>query len=498
MNGPEPESLDPHLITGQPESRLCEALFEGLVARDAQGRIVPGVAESWELSPDGRTYTFHLRSCRWSDGHPLTAAELVASWQRAISPKTASRYADLYDDIENARSYRLGRLKDFSRVGVRAPDARTVIVRLEHPVPYFLDLCAQPVFYPVPIATVERWKDDWTKPRHIVSNGAYTLVSWRINDRVCLRKNPLYWRANEVHISRIDALAVTQATTAFNLFYTSGADLILDKGLVPTFFLESLSRQPYFHSGPFFATYFYRFNVTRWPLSDPRVRKALAMSINKNRLVTRITRAGERIAPSLTPPGVPGYTPPKGLAYNPERARQLLAEAGFPGGKGFPRLSILYNAGQQNEQIATEIQAMWREVLGIDVELRNEEWKVYLGSLSSLQYDIARSSWVGDYLDPNTFLSLFLSGGGNNNTGWSNRRYDALLQEAAREATQKRRFERLREAEELLLEEAPIAPLYFYQAVLLYHADHLGGIGPNLLDHHPLRCLFIRKSIRNP
>jgi oligopeptide transport system substrate-binding protein len=492
INGPEPESLDPHLITGQPESRLCEALFEGLVSRDEEGRLVPGIAESWQVSPDKRVYTFVLRQCRWSDGHPITAEELVESWQRALAPETAARYADLYSDIENAQAYHLGLRKDFSSVGIRALDDRTVQVHLKHPVPYFLDLCSLPVFYPVPIATLRQWGEDWTKPEHMVCNGPFRLLAWRVNDRVCLEKNPNYWRASEVRLSRVDALAVTQATTAFNLFYTLGADLVMDKGLVPTFFLEALSRQPYFHSAPFFGTYFYRFNVTRWPLSDPRVRQALAMAIDKERIVHRITRAGERAANSLTPPGVPGYEPPHGFPYDPKRARGLLAEAGFPNGKGFPRLSILYNAGQQNEEIATEIQDMWRENLGIEVELRNQEWKVYLGSLASLQYDIARSSWVGDYLDPNTFLSLFVSGGGNNNTGWSNQAYDRLLEQAASIADTQTRFLFLRQAEELLLQEAPVVPLYFYQGVLLYREERLGGIRPNLLDQHPLRCLFLR------
>ncbi|CAB4243476.1 ABC-type oligopeptide transport system, periplasmic component [Methylacidimicrobium sp. AP8] len=493
INGPEPESLDPQVITGQPEGRICKALFEGLTAEDKDGNIVPGIAREWTVSPDGRTYRFLLRESCWSDGSPLTAADFVASWQRALAPEMAAKYADLLYFIENAEAYNRGWLHDFSKVGVRAIDAHTLEVRLIGPTPFFPALCAQPIYFPVPLAAIQKHGDNWIKPGKLVSNGPYLLESWRINDRIVLRKNPRYWRQETVCIPWIEALAVTRASAAFNLYASGKADLLLDKGLIPTFFLSELRKQPYFHSAPFLATYFYRINVTVPPLNDPRVRKALALSIDRERLIRTITRGGELPARSLTPPGIPGYTPPAGLEFDPDKARALLAEAGFPGGRGFPPLTLLYNSSEQNEQIATEIQALWRQILGISVSLRNQEWKVYLNSVQSLSYEIARSSWVGDYADPYTFLGCFLRGSGNNNTGWSNSRYEQLLAEATVTVDLKRRLALLHEAETILVnEELPILPIYFYSGIMLYDENRLGGIACNLLDEHPFREIYFR------
>ena len=493
VNGAEPQTLDPHLVTGQPEVRLCEALFEGLTGRDAQGRIRPGLAQSWEISPDGRVYTFHLRDSAWSNGDPLTALDFVASWKRAMEPVTASGYADFFYYIVNGKAYNEGKLDDFSQVGVKMLDLHTLQVTLESPTPFFLDLCACSTLAPVHLESLKKWGEDWIKPGKLVCNGPYTLDAWRINDRVSLRKNPRYWNAEAVHFERIDALALSSATTAFNLFHAGKVDLILDKSLVPSFFIDELRKQPYFHSGTILGSYFYRFNVTRKPFDDPRVRQALALAVDKQRIVDRITRAGEVPSGSFTPPGMAqqdGYVPPAGLGYDVAKARALLAVAGFPGGKGFPPVSILYNSSEQNEQIATEIQAVWKENLGIDVSLRRQEWKVYLNSLTSLDYDIARSSWVADYPDPNTFLDCFTTGRGNNRTGFANPAYDALLDRARAEANPARRLDILHQAETLLVEkELPILPLYTYVSIAIYRPDRLAGFYLCPIDEHQLWAL---------
>jgi oligopeptide transport system substrate-binding protein len=490
INGAEPETLDPHVVTGQPEIRICEALFEGLTTRDGHGVIVPGIAEKWDISQEGRVYTFHLRPSKWSNGEPLTSADFLNSWRRALEPLTASEYAYQYYPIVNAQAYNEGRLTDFSQVGVAAPDPQTLRVTLSDPTPFFLDLCACSTLAPINLASMKQYGEDWIKPGKLVSNGPYTLASWRINDRISLVKNPNYWRADQIAFRRIDALSLSSATTAFNLFHSGEAGLILDKSMIPAFFIDALRGKSYFHSQPIYGTYFYRFNVTRKPLNDPRVRQALSLAVDRKRLVERITRAGEPPADSFTPPGIGGYTPPAGLGYDPARARKLLAAAGFPGGKGFPTLSVLYNSSEQNEQIATEIQDMWRENLGISIELRNQEWKVYLNSLSELDYDIARSSWVADYPDPNTFLDCFITGRGNNRTGWSSSSYDSLLEAARHEPDRASRLATFREAETILDQDAPIAPLYYYVAISIYHPEQLGGFFPNPLDEHPLRELF--------
>lgn len=492
VNGAEPETLDPAIITGQPEGRIVHALFEGLCTFNREGRPVPGVAERWDISEDATVYTFHLREdAQWSDGRPVTAQDFVRSWQRTLTPATGSQYNYMLDPIKNARAYANGELGDFSLVGVSVPDPHTLVVKLESPTPYFLDLCAFPTLHPVPVDLIERLGDDWIKPQHLINNGAYTLEEWRINDRIRLRKNPHYWNRNHVALETVDILPISKDSVAFN-FYESGlADLVMDKGLAPISLMDELKTRRDFHAAPFLGVYFLRFNCAEGPFQDERVRKAFAMTVNKRTLVEKITRAGELTAGAFVPPGIADYEGAEGLPYDPEAARHLLAEAGYPGGKGFPFVRYLFNESQQNESLAVELRDMWRRELGVTVQLARQEWKVYLNSLSSLDYGIARSSWVGDYPDPNTFLDMFLTDGGNNRTGWSSETYDQLLAEAARETDPAKRLKILHEAEKFLLKvAAPIAPIYYYVGIQLYDPDKIGGISPNVLDEHPIREMF--------
>jgi oligopeptide transport system substrate-binding protein len=499
INGAEPESLDPAIITGQPEGRIVNALFEGLCAYDEHGNAIPGVAEHWEISADGLTYTFHLRNnAKWSDGSPLTATDFVESWRRTLTPATGSQYNYQLHPVKNARAFSEGKTTDGSEVGVRAADEKTLIVDLEHPTPYFIQLCAFPTLHPVPVRLIEKLGDDWIKPGNLVGNGAYTLERWGINDRIRLRKNLHYWDHDRVPLETIDILPISEANVAFN-FYASGlADLLMDKGLAPPALLDDLKKRPDFHAAPFLGTYFLRFNCEKGPFTDERVRKAFSLAVDKSRIVEKITRAGESAAQGFVPPGIPRYTGTDGLPYDPATAARLLAEAGYPNGEGFPTATYLYSKSELNEAIAVELQSMWRDTLGVTVNLLRQEWKVYLNSLSLLDYDIARSSWVGDYPDPNTFLDMFLTGGGNNRTGWSSKAYDDLIAKAATELDPSRRFEILREAEDLLVQESvPVCPIYYYVGIQLYDSEALGGIHANVLDEHPLRRIY-KKSFPPP
>jgi oligopeptide transport system substrate-binding protein len=495
LNGAEPETLDPSLITGQPEGRVAGALFEGLTNFDEHGRVVPGVARSWEISPDGRVYTFHLRpEARWSNGDTVTARDFRDTWQRTLAPETAAEYAYQLYYLHNGKPFNEGTVKDFSQVGVTAPDDATLQVTLDNATPFFMDLCATPPLYPVHLPSVRKWGDDWIKPGHMVSNGAYTLAEWRINDRIRLVKNPRYWDAAHVAMTSIDALPISRANTAYNFYAAGQADLILDKGLTPLALLNDLRKRPDFHSAPFLATYFVRFNVTRPAFKDARVRRAFALAIDKQLIVEKITRAGETPASSLVPPGAAGYQPPAGLERNPDEARRLLAEAGYPGGKGFPLVTYLYSEGELNEAIAVELQSMFQRELGITIALQRQEWKVYLNSMTNLDYDFCRASWVGDYDDPNTFLDMFVTGGGNNDCGFANAQYDKLIADAAAQVDEAKRFDIFRHAEHLLIsEEAPVCPLYFYVGLQFYNGDRLGGIAANLLDEHPVQRLYWKR-----
>jgi oligopeptide transport system substrate-binding protein len=493
LNGAEPESIDPAEITGQLDGRVAYALFEGLLHFDRFGHPQPGIARSWDISPDRLTYTFHLRSeAKWSNGDPVTANDFVASWKRALSPETASEYAYIFFPIRNAEAFNERTGKDFSAVGVRALDSQTLQVELANPTPYFLDLCCFMTYLPVHLPSIQKYGDDWIKPGKLVNDGPFLLKEWKLNYRMRLEKNPNFWDAKNVRLQTVDLLPVENAITAYNFYASKVADLILDKGLTPPSLIPELKAREDFHAAPFLGDYFIRFNVTRKAFSDPRVRQAFAMVIDRDRIVRKITQAGEPPAYSFTPPGTAGnYQPPRMFGLNPERARSLLAEAGYPSGRGFPTVSYLYDNKKLNEDIAVEIQSMISQELGIHVELVKQEWKVYLNSTNRLDYDFCRSSWIGDYNDPNSFLECFVTNGGNNRTGWSNPNYDELIAAAAKEADPQARLQVLTRAEDILLNQGtPICPLYFYMGIQIYDGTKFGGIEPNLLDTHPFREMY--------
>ncbi len=504
LNGAEPQSLDPALLTGQADMRVAIGLFEGLTRFEPKtSRAIPGLAERWEISPDGCTYIFHLRTnLVWSTGEPITADDVVYSWRRALNPVTASEYAGLLFFVKNAENFTNGKIEDPARVGVQALDPLTVRIELNHPTLFFPDICAQPVAGVVPRQAIEKYGDRWLMAKPLPVSGPYELVYWRLNDKIRLRKNPRYWDAANTQSDLIDILPVGSANAALNLYERGEADIVWDAALIPAGLLDVLLQRPDFHTFTCLDTYFVRINVTRKPFDDPRVRQALALAVDKERIVKKITMGGERPASHLVPDGTANYTSPVGLGYNPARARQLLAEAGYPGGKSFPRFEYLFNAAagggsKIHEKIAVELQQMWRDELGIQMDLRQVEWAAYLNALTHLDYDLARSGWVADYNDPNTFLGCFTSNDGNNRTGWKNARYDELVRAANQESDLQKREKLFQDAETLLVrDEVPIVPVYFYVGINYYNTNRIQGIYPNVLDNHPLQA--IRKDGRGP
>lgn len=490
VNGAEPESLDPAIITGQPDIRVVGSLFEGLTRFDpVTGEGVAGLAERWDISPDRRQYTFHLRTnAFWSNGEPLTAQDIVYSWLRALNPLTAADYAGQLFFVENAEAYNSGKIKDPDQVGVHAPNDQTVIVQLRSPCPFFLDLCAFPTLSAVPRKWIEAYGDRWIMTQPLPVSGAYLLEYWRIHDKIRLRKNPRYWDVANTRNNIVDILPIDSATIAMNLYETGQADLVWDKSVIPMELIGVMRDRPDCHRFPFLGNYFIRVNVTKKPLSDPRVRKALALSIDKKKLVEKICKAGEKPADNLTPDGTANYEPPESLKYDPDLARQLLKDAGYPDGNGFPSLQYLFNSARHNEQMGVELQEIWQRELGIHIELRQVEWKVYLSAQSQLDYDLSRSSWIADYNDPNTFLDMWTSNNGNNRTGWKDPKYDELWNEANREPDIKKRAHILARAETLLLRDAvPVIPIYYWVGVMFYKTNELEGVYGNVVDEHPIQ-----------
>jgi oligopeptide transport system substrate-binding protein len=497
INGAEPESLDPALALSIEDLRVTMPLFEGLTRNDpVNARPVPGLAERWDISPDGRTYTFYLRTnAAWSTGEPITAADVAWSWRRALDPKTGAGYASQLFFIENAEAFNAGQLTDREQLGFHAAGPHVLEVRLRQPTPFFLDLCAFQTLAVVPRRAIERWGDQWIRARPLPVSGPYQLDFWRLNDRVRLRKNPRYWDAANTALEVVDLLTIANPATAFNLYETGRADVIWDRSLVPAELLDLLRARPDCHRFDFLAVYFVRCNTTRPPLDDPRVRRALSLAIDRRRIVERITRGGEQPATGLVPPGTANHELVDAARFDLDGARRLLAEAGFPGGAGLRPLRYLYwtagaGTGQEHAKIAVELQAMWERGLGLRVELDNREKRVFIAAQRQLDYDLSQSSWVGDYNDPNTFLDLFLSNNGNNRTGWAEPRYDDLLRRANAEADVRRRAALLAGAERMLVAEvAVVAPVYFASGFTFFRPDRVAGIHTNLLDLHPLNAI---------
>ena len=495
--GAEPETYDPGVAVGQPDGRVARMLFEGLTREDPQTlEPRPGQAYRWELSADGRTYTFHLRpGIQWSDGRPVTAEDFRWSWIRVLKPETASRYAGFLSAVANAEAFNKGDLKDERQVGLGAPDDSTFVVRLAAPVPYFLYLCQFYTCLPVPRPTIEKHGNRWTLPANIVNNGAFKLTYWRQNNRFEFVPNPHYWDRASVKLDHVVGYTIDDLNTSFNL-YKAGVLDWCPSGYFPSGFIPYVRDFADYRHGDFQGVYFYSMCVKKPPISNVWVRRALNYSVDRDAIANDLLKGSRRPWGNFCPSGYPGYESPPGIRYDPAHARECLVKAGYPGGKGFPKISILINTSEDHRRIAEAIQSMWKRELGINVSIQNEEWGSYLQTVSSLQYDVARRSWLGDYLDPNTFLSCYVTGDGNNRSGWGDPRYDAMIRAAAKELDPKRRFGILREAEALLLSDGPIIPIYHYSTNEMVK-PWVRGIYQTALDVHPITRVWIDHEWRS-
>jgi oligopeptide transport system substrate-binding protein len=488
-NGSEPQGLDPHVVTGVPESKLIDALYEGLTRKNPWTlEPEPGAAASWTFSEDRRVITFKLQpEGRWSNGDPVTAHDFVWSWRRALDPAMGNLYAYMLYPVRNAEAYATGKLQDPEQLGVRALDDHTLEVTLAEPTPYFLQLLDHYSTFAVPRQVIEQFGEAtdrftrWTRPGNIITNGPFRLTEWKLNRRIVVEKNPYYWDAEAVQLNGVVFYPTENLVSEERMFrvnqlhYTN--DVPLDK--IPAY--RAMPDSP-FVEAPYLGTYFYLLNTERPPLDDVRVRKALSLAVDRAKLARSVMHDLVTPAWSITPPGTLGYQPPKLFGYEPERARALLAEAGYPGGEGWPGLELIYNTSESHRKVAVALQQMWKDVLGIEVTLSNQEWKVYLDSVSEMNFDMARRGWIGDYVDPNNFLDLYLSDGGNNNTGFSDPVYDEMILERAPQAkTREERFRIFHEAETRLMEEMPIIPVYTYASKHLKHPS-VKGLPPNLMD----------------
>ena len=488
VNGAEPESLDPHLISGVPEHRIYESLFEGLLAYDAKtAEGVPGLAESWTTNADRTVYTFKLRKTTWSDGVPITAQTVVKSWLRMLDPETAAPYAwfpAMF--IKGAEEYNAGEAGP-EAVKIRAVDDYTFEMELVGPLPYVEGALPHYSFAVVPIHAIEKFGTDWTKPANFVGNGPFVLETWRPQETLTCIPNERYWDRAAVKLGRVTYIPLDDNNTGYNMYINGEVDWMTT---VPLDQLEAAQKRPDYHVSAQLATYYYLINNTVAPFNDARVRRALSMSIDRTAMVNQVTRAGQIPAFGITP-SMTGYEATKGNGYDIAGAKKLLAEAGYPNGSGFPKFQVLYNTSEGHKKIGEFIQQEWLVNLGIQCELFNQEWATYLATRREGDFQVSRAGWVGDYQDPNTFLDMFVTGGAMNDIGYSSKEYDDLIAKAARMNPGKERMAVLKQAEEVFItKDAAIIPLYYYVNINMIDLTKWGGWYDNVMDYHPVKDIY--------
>lgn len=502
-NGSEPQGIDPHIVTGVPEHHILISLCEGLTIPNPNPKgsdgYIPGTAESWSISDDGKEYIFKLnKNAKWSNGDPVTADDFVWSWKRILTASLGSQYPDMLYYLVGAYEYHNGQIDNFDKVGVKALDTHTLKVNLKNPTPFFIGLLSHYSTWPVHKETVLKHGDiddrngEWTRPGNFVCNGPFQLKTWELNNKIVVEKNPHYYDASMVRLNEIHYYPVSNVMTEDRMFRAGQLHLTSS---MPTqkcpIYIEE--KNPNLKIDPYMGTYFYRINTENETLSDVRVRKALAYSIDRQLLVDKVTQCGQIPAYSFTPPGSNGYQPSTEIPYDPVLAKQLLAEAGYSSDNPFPKLEILFNTNEGHRKVALAIQQMWQNELGIEVELVNQDWKVYLSREMVGDFQISRAGWIGDYEDPNTFLDLMRPNRGNNKTGWENMEFDALVEEANTINDQEKRYELLNEAEKILIDNMPIIPLYTYVRVYQLSPD-VKGFNPHILDHHHPKFIYLERD----
>jgi len=497
-NSAEPRDLDPHTTTIPADINVIRAVMEGLCEVDPiTCQPIPGVATAWTVSADALTWTFRLRpEARWSNQDPVTAHDFVYAYRRILSPALGAEFREQFNILKNAEAYATGKITDFNAVGIHALDEHTLVLTLHQPVPYLPTLVTQICWYPLHRATIEKYgRIDqrgtlWTRPGNHVGNGAFTLSEWTPNQQLRVTKSATYWDCVRVRLNAAVFYPIENPSVGEAAFRAGQLHIAIPPVAKILAAQKDPRLAPMLHDGVALSTAILRLNCQRPPFTDVRVRRALALAIDRSQIAQKIIHSNTP-ANSFTPPACAGYTADPGVGTDIAEARRLLAAAGFPDGHGFPKTEVIFYSYHGTEQpVAEALQQMWRTQLGIDVSLVQQEMKTAISARRSRSYDILAGFWNGDYLDPATFLEVFITDGGNNQTGWSSPAYDRLIAESARTLDQTARYALLRRAEAILLAEAPVIPIY-HVPMRRFHAASVRGWRENLLDLHPLKFISL-------
>ncbi|MHA8113764.1 oligopeptide ABC transporter substrate-binding protein OppA [Kosakonia cowanii] len=498
-NGAEVQSLDPHKIEGVPESNVSRDLFEGLLISDVEGHPTAGVAEKWE-NKDFKVWTFHLRkNAKWSDGTPVTAHDFVYSWQRLADPKTASPYASYlqYGHIANIDDVIAGK-KPISELGVKAIDDNTFEVTLSEPVPYFYKLLVHPSVSAVPKAAIEKFGDKWTQPANIVTNGAYKLKDWVVNERIVLERNTNYWDNDKTVITQVTYLPISAEVTDVNRYRSGEIDMTYNN--MPIELFQKLKKEipKEVHVDPYLCTYYYEINNQKAPFTDVRVRTALKLALDRDIIVNKVKNQGDLPAYSYTPPYTDGakLTEPAWFKMTQEQrnaeAKKLLAEAGYTADKPLT-FSLLYNTSDLHKKLAIAVASIWKKNLGANVKLENQEWKTFLDTRHQGTFDVARAGWCADYNEPTSFLNTMLSDSSNNTAHYKSPAFDKLIGDTLKVTDEAQRAELYSKAEQQLDKDTAIVPVYYYVNARLVKPWVGGYTGKDPLDNIYVKNLYIIK-----
>ncbi|EKK5219960.1 oligopeptide ABC transporter substrate-binding protein OppA [Cronobacter sakazakii] len=498
-NGSEVQSLDPHKIEGVPESNINRDLFEGLLVTDVEGHPSAGVAEKWE-NKDFKVWTFHLRKdAKWSNGEPVTAQDFVYSWQRLADPKTASPYESYlqYGHITNIDDIIAGK-KPATDLGVKAIDDHTLEVTLSEPVPYFYKLLVHSSMSPVPKAVVEKFGEKWTQPANIVSNGAYKLKSWVVNERIVLERNTNYWDNAKTVINEVTYLPISSEVTDVNRYRSGEIDMTYNN--MPIELFQKLKKEipKEVHVDPYLCTYYYEINNQKAPFNDPRVRTALKLGLDRDIIVNKVKNQGDLPAYGYTPPYTDGakFTEPAWFKMTQEQrnaeAKKLLAEAGYTADKPLT-FDLLYNTSDLHKKLAIAAASIWKKNLGVNVKLENQEWKTFLDTRHQGNFDVARAGWCADYNEPTSFLNTMLSNSSNNTSHYKSDAFDKVMQETLQVSDEGQRSELYNKAEQQLDKDSVIVPVYYYVNARLVKPWVGGYTGKDPLDNVYVKNLYIIK-----
>ena len=499
-NGGEVQSLDPHKIEGNPESNVSYDLLEGLAIVNTDGKVVPGVAESWE-NKDGKVWTFHLRkNALWSNGAPVTAQDFVYSWRRLVNPKTASPYASYlqYGHVENVDDIIAGK-KSPDQLGIKALDDHTLQVTLTSSVPFFDQLLTYAALSPVYPPVVEKYGDQWTLPQHWVGNGAYTLQTHIVNEKIVVVRNPKYWDNAHTVINKVTFLPIDSEVNDVNRFYSAdGSDISYNNLPIELFRKLKQDHPKDLHVDPYLCTYFYELNNKAAPFNDVRVRTAIKLGLDRDIVVNKVLAQGQTPAYSLTVPATNGIDVTKPAWFNETQAqrnaeaKKLLQEAGY--GPGHPlTFTLLYNTSDLHKKLAIAAASIWKKNLGVNVVLENQEWKTYLDTRHQGTYQMSRAGWCADYNEPSSFLNTMQTGDSNNTAFYSDAAFDQALKDAANASDAAKRASDYQKAEQIMDKDSAIVPVFYYANTRLVKTYVGGYTGKDPLDHMYDKNLYIIK-----